>query len=280
VLTYKTVRTRPRGCYPIPNLLPVAVDAMDGSSISLVSTTRMQGSWAVSFGMPSKPPEHWRADIEATRCLLGKDKILSVSVVASPEDHWTIDDVADDFARCAGWAVESGADCIEANFSCPNVASVDGQLYHQPEAAARVAERLREAVGSKPLLIKIGQVPDETAAENLSQALAPHATALVMINCLAAKVVDPDRCPLFNGEKRGIAGEAIRETVLDQVQCFARVIERQALKLRLVGVGGIGTAQHVRAHLNAGSHAIQLATAAMLDPGVGCRIRRVLASSE
>jgi dihydroorotate dehydrogenase len=273
VLTYKTVRSRQRASYPMPNLQPITAARVCGMDGALSACTDMRGSWAVSFGMPSKSPDVWRADVEATRHALPKQKILSVSVVATPEDNWTLDDVADDFAHCAKWAVESGADCVEANFSCPNVASADGQLYQQPASAGIVAARLRQAVGSKPLLIKIGHVTDATSAASLSKALAPYADALVMVNCIAAAVLDERQKPLFDGQRRGIAGEAIREAVLDQVRLFARVIPQSALKLQLVGVGGIASLQHVQAHLEAGSHAVQLATGAMLDPHIGLRIR-------
>jgi dihydroorotate dehydrogenase (NAD+) catalytic subunit len=273
VLTYKTVRSRYRASYPMPNLQPVAATRFDGREAALPSCGDATGSWAVSFGIPSRSPDVWRADVEATCRALPENKILSVSVVATPEPHWTIDDIADDFARCANWAIESGAHCIEANFSCPNVASADGQLYHQPEAAAVVAARLRSAVGSTPLLIKIGHVTDESAVTSLSQALAPYADALVMVNCIAATVLDEHQRPLFNGDRRGIAGEAIWEAVLDQVRLFSRVIHQHALKLQIVGGGGIANWQHVQAHLAAGSHAVQLAIAAMLDPLIGLRIR-------
>jgi dihydroorotate dehydrogenase (NAD+) catalytic subunit len=155
--------------------------------------------------------------------------------------------------------------------------SADGQLYHQSQAAGTVAARLREEIGSIPLLIKIGHVTDEPSATGLAKALAPYADALVMINCIAATVLDEHHKPLFDGQRRGIAGEAIGQAVVDQVRLFARVIRQNALKLKIVGGGGIATAQHVREHLNAGSHAVQLATAAMLDPRVGLEIRRALA---
>jgi dihydroorotate dehydrogenase len=279
VLTYKTVRSRPRACYAAPNLLPVRAARMhDGEGI-LSASAEMHGSWAVSFGMPSRDPECWRADVEATRVALPKNKILSVSVVATPEAHWTRDDLAEDFARCARWAVESGADCVEANFSCPNVASADGQLYQQPEAAGHIAARLRQAVGNRPLLLKIGHVTDEAQAVALAQAVAPHANALVMVNCIAAGVVDAQQVPLFHGQRRGIAGEAIREAAVDQVRLFAGILRQQFLTLRLIGVGGIATARDVQAQLAAGSHAVQLATAAMLEPRIGWRIRAELAEN-
>ena len=296
VLTYKTVRSRQRACYPLPNLQPVISPIARASSSSpplgaeervpegrerghlsvspaLKATTEMHGSWAVSFGMPSRPPDIWRADVEATRRALPGNKLLSVSVVATPEAHWALEEIAEDFARCARWAVESGADSVEANFSCPNVGSADAQLYQQPEAASVVAAQLRKAIGAKPLLIKIGHVTDERLATDLSRAVAPHATALVMVNCITAKVVDAQGRLLFDGNARGIAGESIRQPAVDQIRLFAGVLRRHALNLKLVGVGGIATADHVQAHLDAGAHAVQLATAAMLDPSIGIRIR-------
>lgn len=276
VLTYKTVRSRHRACYPMPNLQPVEARAVRGGQNPLLAADEMLGSWAVSFGMPSKAPDLWHADVEATRRALPKNKILSVSVVATPEPAWTPDDLAEDFARCARWAVESGADCVEANFSCPNVASADGQIYQQPEIAGLVAARLRGAVGTKPLLLKIGHVTDAASAAALVRAVAPSANAVVMVNCVSAGVVDAQNRPLFDGQRRGIAGDAIREAALEQVGLFARIIREHQLKLQLVGVGGIASADDVRAHLLAGSHAVQLATAAMLRPDVGQEIRRHL----
>lgn len=280
VLTYKTVRSRARASYSMPNLQPVAATQIHDGHRMLHATPAMHGSWAVSFGMPSKAPDIWRADVQATRRALPKQKILSVSVVATPEPEWNLEEVAEDFARCGRWAVESGADCIEANFSCPNVASADGQLYQQPDAAAIVAARLRVAIGSPPLLIKIGHVADESLAVALAEVLAPHVNALVMVNCISARIVNADQRPLFDGQKRGIGGDAIREAALNQISLFARVIRDRRSKLRLVGVGGIGSVRDVHSHLEAGSHAVQLATAAMLDPAIGLEMRRELTQIE
>lgn len=278
VLTYKTVRSRHRACYSLPNLQPVSTGSIHDDRRTLNGRAKMEGSWAVSFGMPSKSPDIWRADVEATRRALPKNKVLSVSVVATPEEHWTLEEVAEDFARCAKWAVDSGADCVEANFSCPNVASADGQLYQSPDSAGLVAARVRDVIGRTPLLIKIGHVTEERLAVELSRSLARYVDALVMVNCISAQVRSSDQELLFDGQRRGIAGEAIRDAAVEQVRLFSRVIGQQALALRLVGVGGIATAAHVRAHLDAGAHAVQLATAAMLDPEVGLAIRGALAA--
>jgi dihydroorotate dehydrogenase len=234
----------------------------------------MNGSWAVSFGMPSKPPSFWRDDVAATRSRLAKGKFLCVSVVATAQDGWSIDDLAADYAQCARWAVESGADGVEANFSCPNVSSVDGQLFLNPTDAGIVAAQLREALPNTPLLLKVGNINNRETAHALVEVVAPSADALVMVNGLSAKVRQRNAELLFEGQCRGIAGEIIRETTLEQLALYDGLIREFGIDVRLVGVGGLGQAADVRACLDRGCEAVQFATAAMLNPGLGLAIRR------
>jgi len=67
VLTYKTVRSGKRACYPLPNLQPVQTGPLDGTEQRLPTQAEMAGSWAVSFGMPSQPPDVWTEDVRQTR---------------------------------------------------------------------------------------------------------------------------------------------------------------------------------------------------------------------
>jgi dihydroorotate dehydrogenase (NAD+) catalytic subunit len=276
VLTYKTVRSRARECYPLPNLQPVESPPIANAKNTLRASNQMQGSWAVSFGMPSMSSDVWRADLQWTKHHLPKGKLLSGSVVASPEPDWSLDMLADDFARCAHWAVESGADCVEANFSCPNVSSADGQLYQQPQSAAIVAQRVREAIGKMPFIIKVGFFDESDCAE-LLDSVAPFADAMAMTNCISAVVERPDGEKLFAGESRGIAGSAIRAASVNQVGVFSRLVRERGYGTKIIGVGGMTTAGHVGEYLKAGAESIQLATSAMLDPLVGVKIRRGLA---
>jgi len=205
---------------------------------------------------------------------LAKGKFLSVSVVATAEEDWSIDDLAADYAQCGKWAADSGADGVEANFSCPNVSSVDGQLYLNPTDAGIVAAKLREAIPDTPLLLKIGHIENRETSQALLEALTPFADALVMVNGLSAKVRRPSGELLFEGQCRGLAGEAIRETALGQLALFDELIREFGFDMRLVGVGGLGQAADVRACLDRGCEAVQFATAAMVDPGLGLAIRR------
>ncbi|MDP7177877.1 MAG: hypothetical protein QF749_06230 [Verrucomicrobiota bacterium] len=273
ILTYKTVRSRERASYGLPNLQPI--DWESGPVPAEVGVAgEMRGSWAVSFGMPSKPPRFWQDDVAATRSCLAKGKFLSVSVVATAEDDWSIDDLAADYAQCARWAAESGADGVEANFSCPNVSSADGQLFLNPTDAGIVAAKLREVIPNTPLLLKVGHIANRETAHALLEAVAPFADALVMVNGVSARVRQPSGELLFDRQCRGIAGEAIRETVLGQLALFDGVICEFGFDARLVGVGGLGQAADVRACLDRGCEAVQFATAAMVNPGLGLAIRR------
>ena len=278
VLTYKTVRSRPRACYPRPNLQPVDCDKqLTGRESTLLTNTDMTGSWAVSFGMPSKAPDEWRADVERTRTTLPAGKLLSVSVVASVQDGWSLDDLASDYAQCAKWAFESGADCVETNFSCPNVSTCDGQLYQEPNAAAVVAARVRESLSSNtPFIVKIGHIKTRQEAAALLEALSDHVDALAMTNSVATKVETPDGAALFDGERRGICGAAILRASLEQTQMVADLVREGSYDLQLIGVGGAYTARDVSAYLAAGSHAVHLATAAMVHPPIAIEIKKQL----
>jgi dihydroorotate dehydrogenase len=224
--------------------------------------------------MPSRSPDVWRDDIEQTRRRLPRGKILVVSVVGTAQPHWSIDDLARDYALCARWAVESGADAVEANFSCPNVATCDGTLYQQPASAAVVAGELRRAVGDVPLIAKIGHVPELRKIDALLTAIGPHVSGIAMTNSIAAHVEDSDSVKMFGGEPRGICGDATRDASVRQVALFAKRLKKHGPHIALIGVGGIGTALQVRQYLRAGAESVQLATSAMVNPAVALRIRR------
>ncbi len=278
VLTYKTTRSVSRECYALPNLQPVVSGQLRGDETNLPTSQQMQGSWAVSFGMPSMSPDVWRADVEWTRDRLPAGKVLSVSVVGSVQPEWTLDNLADDYAQCARWAIDSGADCVETNFSCPNVSTCDGQIFQQHESAALVASRVREEIGNIPYILKIGHVRAAETAESLLDAVAPYADALAMTNSVAATVQAPDGTVLFDGQLRGICGDACRSASIEQTRLFSRLIEESRLNMDVIGVGGINRTTHVRAYLDAGASAVHIATAAMINPLIGCRIRQELAN--
>ena len=276
VLTYKTVRSLERPCYAPPNLVPVDVGTLTGDEGVVRAAPTMRGSWAVSFGMPSASPDVWRRDVEQTRRRLSPEKRLVVSVVGTALPDGTLEALAEDYARCAQWAVESGADAVEANLSCPNVTTLDGQLYRDPDAARLVARTLRHAIGTTPLILKIGHLTEPDLARRLVEAVAPFTQALAVTNSVAARVQSADGQLLFDGQPRGICGAATLDASLTQTRLFKSLIDASSYDVKLIGVGGVSNGQHVRAYLAAGAESVHLATAAMIDPLVAVKIRSQL----
>ena len=97
LLTYKTVRSVQRECYPVPNWVLVDADAGEGP---VYATDNLPDdpsaiSSAVCFGMPSMDPSFWREDIARAKESLAEGQKLIVSVVASPEADWSADAQAD-----------------------------------------------------------------------------------------------------------------------------------------------------------------------------------------
>lgn len=280
VLTYKTVRSSYRACYEPPNLLPVAVQSMsgDGSEIPAAAANSPYDTWAISFGMPSKDPSTWRADIEKARVGLGSRQVLSVSVVASPEAGWSLSQLAADFTQCAKWAVDSGAHVVEANLSCPNVCTKEADLYLDPAAAAEISAEIRAGIPATPLVLKIGLFHHPEQAEDVVKAVTPHVDGLSSTNSLTAPVRGNSGESLFGGLRRGVGGGAITERCNEELKMLSQIIDTTNSSLLLVGVGGVMNASDVRDRLAAGAHNVHLATAPMLNQFAGIDIRRALAS--
>ena len=266
VVTYKTVRSGTRLCYDLPNLQPVLCDDLHGGEGPLPATSEMHGSWAVSFGMPSTNPAVWKADVRETRDQLPLGKLLNVSVVGTVQPDWEFQQLADDYALCAQQATESGADTVETNFSCPNVSTCDGQIYQDPIQAEIVARTVRSAIGDTPYIAKVGRITSSSACKELVHALAPFVDAIAMTNSIATQVREPDGNLLFGESQRGICGKATLEASISQVQEFHTIIEEESLELALIGVGGASCYDDAQRYLNAGAHAVHIATAAMINP--------------
>jgi dihydroorotate dehydrogenase len=274
VLTYKTVRSGFRECYPLPNLVPVDTAALFGGEQSVSQAATMDGSWAVSYGMPSQDPSDWQADIAETRQQLPSGKVLSVSIVGTIEPDWTLERLAQDYALCARLAVESGANCIEANFSCPNVSTCDGQLFQNPADCATVVKIIRDAIGDIPLIGKIGRLNNDNESLELIQHLNGYLDALAMTNSIATQVLDQNGTLIFDGQRRGICGKATLQASVAQTKSLNDMIAEHDLDIRLIGVGGVSTIEDVRNYLASGAQAVHIATAAMVNPLVAIEIKR------
>ena len=280
ILTYKTVRSVARPCYPVPNWVfvedseppdgPMFVVENAGDDPALVSSS-------VCFGMPSVAPEVWREDLRQTRAGLGDGQLLVVSVVATPSPSSSLSEMAADFAQCAAWAVEAGAHVVEANLSCPNVCSVEGSLYRDIDASQTVVSRIREAVGSTPLLLKLGTFADDLTMRQFLRVINGLADGVTLVNCISRPVLHRDGRPAFGPEfpTAGVLGRAIHEPSVAVVRAVKQCIKSEGLKLEVAAVGGASTPKDVEDFFEAGADAVLCGSSPMYVPNLAINCKRL-----
>lgn len=274
ILTYKTVRSSHRECYPPPNWARIRLDGPLPADPEQplhpqadFESEVEDATWAVCFGMPSKDPQVWRPDVARAKSVLLPGQLLNVSVVGTPKENEGLEELADDYARCARWAVESGADMIEANFSCPNVCSAEGQIYHDLEASRFIAGVIRQAIGSTPLLIKAGHIADEERLGDFLETLSGVADCVVLVNAIQRRVLHEDSSPVFGQfERVGILGRAIHPECVSMIAKAKRLTQQRQLPIQIAGVGGVASAQDARDFFEAGADAVFLGSAPMVKP--------------
>ncbi|KAF2070218.1 hypothetical protein CYY_008464 [Polysphondylium violaceum] len=279
--TYKTIRSHPNLGHPVPNVLYLDLEGDDkkqlskhdsGSMLHATSTlphNMDQLAITNSFGMPSMSQEYLHKDIKLANSYLGQGQAMIVSVVGTAS---TAHDFVQDFVDTASLAADAGAQIIEVNYSCPNVVTGEGQIYHNPDAVYEISSALTKCLAPKniPLIIKVGVMEDmDKMTQLFIKAQEAGVAAIAGINTLSMKVTDKDTGIPSLGASRltsGVCGAPIRSAALDWVSSARNIIDKQNLSLKLLGCGGIVKPQHFDDFLNAGADIAMSATGLMWDP--------------
>jgi dihydroorotate dehydrogenase (NAD+) catalytic subunit len=159
----------------------------------------------------------------------------------------------------------SGIAAIELNISCPNVSGgVD--FGTDPELCGRLVAGVRDHC-SLPILAKL--TPNVTSIVEIALAASEAgADGLSLINTVLGMAVDwRQQRPLLGNVMGGLSGPAIKPIAL---RCVFQVA--QAVKIPLVGIGGIATIDDVMEFLVAGASAVQIGTANYYDPTVSMKL--------
>ena len=283
ILTYKTVRSRYRKCYRPPNWVYIDRDQpINGGARDMAERTRRRRPSAldrvtssVSFGMPSRDPELWMPDVGRARAALGPGQALIVSVVATPEPDTGAAQMAAEFGQLAAMAKDAGAQIVEANLSCPNVCTAEGDIFMDPALSGRIAAAMRQAVGRTPVLLKIGYIADNTLQRAVLRAVDGGADGVILVNGVSRPVVTPAGTAAFGWgrEIAGILGAGIRDASLDRVRHAAATVAQDRLALRVIGVGGVATAEDVGAYFDAGAYAVMMGSAPMYQPDLAAQFK-------
>jgi dihydroorotate dehydrogenase (NAD+) catalytic subunit len=157
----------------------------------------------------------------------------------------------------------SAVDMIELNISCPNVKAGGMAFGLDPEAAANVTRQVRKAAKNKPLMVKLSPNAPDLAAVARS-CVAAGADALSLVNTFKAVAIDiKRRRPVFDNISAGLSGPAIRPIAVRMVWEMY-----EAVKVPIVGMGGIASAGDALEFLLAGAKAVQVGSATFAHPAL------------
>ena len=174
----------------------------------------------------------------------------------------------DDYAECAARVdALDGIPAIELNISCPNVKDGGMAFGVTTKGASDVVRAVRERY-HKTLIVKLS--PNVTDISEIARAVeAEGADAVSLINTLMGMAVDIERRRrVLSIGTGGLSGPAVKPVALRMVYQVAR-----AVKIPVVGLGGIMTAEDAIEFFMCGATAIEIGTANFVDPTVTIRVR-------
>lgn len=163
-------------------------------------------------------------------------------------------------AQLASMMNGTAVDMIELNISCPNVKQGGAAFGTNPNTAAEITSAVRKAT-DKPLMVKLS--PNVTDITEIASAVeSAGADAVSLINTLLGMRIDiKTKRPILKNNVGGLSGPAVFPIAVRMVwQVY------NAVKIPIVGMGGISTAEDVIEMMMAGAKAIQIGAALFADP--------------
>ena len=173
----------------------------------------------------------------------------------------------EDYAECARRIDElENIPAIELNISCPNVKQGGMAFGVTCEGARTVVEAVRKAY-KKTLIVKLS--PNVTNIADIAKAVEDAgADAVSLINTLMGMAIDIERRrPKLSISTGGLSGPAVKPVA---VRCVWQVAK--AVKIPVVGLGGIMNTEDAIEFLMAGATAIEIGTANFIDPSVSEKV--------
>ena len=185
-------------------------------------------------------------------------KIMANVSGFSPEEYAAV---------CARLDAEEQVGWLEVNISCPNVHGGGMSFGTDPAAAAGVTRAVKR-VTSKPVILKLSpNAPDIVAVAKACEDAG--ADGLSLINTLLGMRIDlRTRRPVLANVLGGVSGPAVFPVALRMVWQVCR-----AVRIPVVGMGGVSSAEDVLEMMMAGAAAVEVGAANLRDP---CACRRII----
>ena len=176
----------------------------------------------------------------------------------------------EEYCQMAEKLSETDVDMIELNISCPNVKSGGVQFGTSCESVGNITAEVRKHC-KKPLIVKLS--PNVTDIASIAQsAEANGADAISMINTLTGMKIDINtRRPIIRNNTGGLSGAAVFPVAVRMVWQVSN-----AVKIPIIGMGGITTWEDAAEMLIAGATALQIGTVMFSDPYAPIKINEGL----
>jgi dihydroorotate dehydrogenase (NAD+) catalytic subunit len=215
----------------------------------------VRGGMLNSIGIPSKGLAAYLQQVLPAYLGFGTPVVVSLSA-----------DTVAEFAAAVQVLSRPGVAAIEANISCPNL-EADGMAFAMQARSTHDAISAMRRSTTLPLWAKLTPNAGDVAAIARA-AEAAGADAIVMGNTALGMAIDVrTRRPLLGSGMGGLSGPALKPIALRMTYQCAR-----AVRIPVIGCGGISTAEDAVEFMLAGATAVQVGTASFLDPGVMHRI--------
>jgi dihydroorotate dehydrogenase (NAD+) catalytic subunit len=166
----------------------------------------------------------------------------------------------EEYALMAKKLTVAGVAGLEVNISCPNVKNGCLAFGVDPESAAAVTQAVKNST-SLPVIVKLS--PNVTDIVTIAKAVeAAGADAVSLINTLLGMAIDVHSWrPVLGNVVGGLSGPAVKPVALRMVWQVA-----QAVRIPVIGMGGIMTAEDALEFMLAGAAAISVGTASLVNP--------------
>ncbi len=207
------------------------------------------GGMLNSVGLQNPGVEHYLQtdDIELSK----RDVVVIANIAGS---------TLEDYIAIAERMNESKADMVELNISCPNVKAGGMAFGVLPENVEKVTSAVKK-VCSKPVITKLS--PNVACiADNARGAEAGGADAVSLINTLSGMAVNyKTRRPILFNNNGGVSGPCVKPVALKMVwDCY------NAVKIPIIGLGGIKNYTDVLEFMICGARAVQIGTHNFTEP--------------
>ena len=281
ICVYKTVRSDTFACHPFPNVLaihPKGDLTFEELKKPLVADTTYTEPLSItnSFGVPSKQVPVWQEDVKKAVVAAGKGQVLVLSFMGTVKPNQTQQEFIDDYILAARLAHETDAPVLETNLSCPNIGN-EGLVCYNLEVTEKVTKGIRDIIGSKKFILKVGYYKEDSELERLAEIANEYADSISGINTLQAEVRDITGNQALPGSparlRSGVCGVGIRWAGLDFVRRLAKIREKRGFKFSIEGVGGVLTPEDYKAYRDAGADSVMSATGAMWNPYLAKEIK-------